>query len=117
MFDWIFVCNMAWMCGEGWAVAFFLFAIALLFTVGNDFMNDETKNKGIVFVLGTFMVICAFIGLAFAPNALIKSNIDRVKIKYTSPQSIDKIEKGALEVVNKLDKLIDKGVKNLDKEE
>jgi len=42
--------------------------------------------------------------------------IDRVKIKYTSPKSIEKIETGALKVVNKLDKLIDKGIENIEKE-
>jgi hypothetical protein len=51
------------------------------------------------------------------PKILLKANIDRVKINYTSPQAIKQIESGALKVVTKLDKLIDKSIKSIDNED
>lgn len=61
-----------------------------------------------------FIIIFSFITeITNIPSLMLKANIMRVKINYTSPQSIAKIESSALEVVNKLDKLIDKGIESI----
>lgn len=51
--------------------------------------------------------------LGFIPQILVKTNIDKVKLRYTDMEVVKKIEGGTLQVVEKLEKLIDKGIESI----
>lgn len=53
--------------------------------------------------------LCCFC-FAKLPDLMVQANINRIKIHYTNPQSIAKIESEALKVINKLDDIINKEI-------
>lgn len=60
-----------------------------------------------------FAIICTLILL---PKIFVKANIARIKLRYTDMETVQKLEIGAEKVVDKLDKLIDAGIKKVEGE-
>lgn len=121
MWDWIVVCNIVNEALIKFSTSLFLFYISVgayfLVTTPDDkefwklFVGKMVENlNSVIFLAVLFTIISIY---AVLPKILVTANIDRVKIHYTSPQAISKIESGALKVVDKLDKLIDKGINSI----
>lgn len=100
----------------------YFITIVLIISTANDRNKDEVwvfsyfKKASFIFFC-FFLLIATITTFSSIPEIIVKRNIALVKIRYTDPKSINKIEKGALNVVNKLDKLIDKGIASIGQEE
>lgn len=120
MWDWILICNV--IKSTGFPISIILGLCLFVFLVPLDDMDDKDKWAKTMWRISKSAFLITFIislvgTLGTLPEIVPKSNIDRVKIYYTSPKSIAQIESGALQVVDKLDKLIDKGIESIGKEE
>jgi hypothetical protein len=60
------------------------------------------------------LLFCCIVTFSNIPNIMIRSNIDRIKLRYTDTETIKKLERGAENIVEKLDKLIDAGIKKVE---
>lgn len=124
--DWILVSNLVENITSFVEVIAIIYLVIFLFggfiaIIADDLDEEAPKVKKWMKINLNMLTKGILITVIFAvtntvtniPKIMIKSNIDRVKIYYTSEQSIKKIESGALEVVNKLDALIDKGIETM----
>ena len=117
MWDWILICNVLRQAStlilvfSFISLAVYLIGVKVCIEDGLDLDSWKTGSLSVVKPLMVFVIVSTlYLATANLPKIVVQSNIDRVKINYTSPQSIAKIESGALQFVNKLDKLIDKGI-------
>jgi hypothetical protein len=85
-----------------------------------DKTSEEADELGWKFFfehLKKIIILAIFAGLfsllGFIPKILIETNIDKVKLRYTDMETVKNIEGGTLKVVDKLEKLIDKGIENI----
>ena len=123
--DWILISNIL---SVGLIPFFFVAGIYLLigiisfFVCAADGVLDDWKE-----IMNTVKLPCLYIsalvlsfGMLIAlvklPKILVETNVDKIKLRYTNMQTVKQVESGALEVVKKLDKLISKGIKQLDEE-
>jgi hypothetical protein len=121
MFDWVFLCLLLEEVLILPGIVAIVSASVYFIGCGACLEDDEpvsvwTKKAvpPIVKILVVTFSVSLLVSITSAPSIVVDANIARIKIKYTHPQSIEKIEDGALEVVNKLDKLIDAGIKKVE---
>jgi hypothetical protein len=128
--DWILVSNCISQGFVWFAIITFIGAIVLgiraivhrdyLYQV-DDKTSEEADELGWEFFfehLKKIIILAIFAGLfsllGFIPKILIETNIDKVKLRYTDMEYVEKLEKGAAEkIVDKLERLIDKGIENI----
>lgn len=85
--------------------------------------SEEDKKRCLKDTVTTNLVFCKMrvvfsvlflLSLLLAvPQAMIQTNLDMIKLRYTDKEMVLKLEKGALAVVGKIDKLIDKGIDSI----
>jgi len=79
-------------------------------------VEDETMEKICSHPIRIVLLIlfCWFLGaLSAMPEVLVKTNIAKIKLRYTDMETVKKLEGGTLKVVDKLEQLIDKGIERV----
>jgi hypothetical protein len=123
MFDWIFVFELMDIFMGNLIlivalVAGACFISACFYGMAQDLEPGEVckRVKGLIKPIIILTICWTFLWtITGSADILVKTNIKRIKIYYTSPQAVKKVETGALKVIDKLDKLIDKGIESVEK--
>jgi hypothetical protein len=105
-------------------ISLFLFIVALISLITHAVEDDmeewhEAAKKltpPILLLYFLSFIAGGIIAFAEMPNILLKTNIAKIKLRYTNMETVQKLEVGAEEIVSKLDKLIDKGLESLEGE-
>jgi hypothetical protein len=105
----------------------FLFTLIIIVVGGISFFIEAIDNevdewregvkrliKPALIVYGFFIILGAFVVFANLPDILVETNVARIKLRYTDIETVQKLEGGAKEIVEKLNKLIDAGIKEVD---
>lgn len=117
--------GIAFICGVVLLILTLLTLIGLITSETGEFkeyydyaMTNISSYKRLIFGgVCVFLLASILSVIGSIPEIMLQRNITLAKLKYTSPEAISKIEGGALRVVDKLDKLIDKGIDSISKGE